>query len=271
MPCHVPRVTARVTEHGRDGLLGGVLQRREVVETGAGDDAEGERVMHRTLPARPRSWPRGRCPAAVAGCPHGARVAIAATGPVSLARPGARSPSPGQRGRHRRRRGPGGDEHRAGDRLAGGRGLRVGLAGRRGAGRHRRQRRDARPRPAGRPLRGGRRGGRHRVRGRRPLDAGHGSVATPGAVTACELAVEELGPLPWADVVAPSAGPAGRLPDRGAAARYLSFTAHPSFGPTRRRCGSSPGPTARRWRPVTWRRTTPGRRARPRRREGPRC
>ena len=34
--------------------------------------------------------------------------------------------------------------------------------------------------------------------------AGHGSVATPGAVTACELAVEELGALSWADVVAPA-------------------------------------------------------------------
>ncbi len=63
------------------------------------------------------------------------------------------------------------------------------------------------------------------------LHAGHGSVATPGAVTACELAVEELGTLPWADVVAPSedACRAG-YPVGSAAARYLSFTAHSLFG-----------------------------------------
>ena len=41
------------------------------------------------------------------------------------------------------------------------------------------------------------------------LFAGHGSVATPGAVTACELAVEELGLLPWADVVRPAARACG--------------------------------------------------------------
>src|SRR6187431_1002619 len=33
------------------------------------------------------------------------------------------------------------------------------------------------------------------------LFAGHGSVATHGAVAACELAVEELGTGPWAQVV----------------------------------------------------------------------
>jgi gamma-glutamyltranspeptidase/glutathione hydrolase len=56
-------------------------------------------------------------------------------------------------------------------------------------------------------------------------------VATPGAVTACELAVEELGTLPWAAVVAPSevACRAG-YPIGSAAARYLDFTAHSLFG-----------------------------------------
>jgi gamma-glutamyltranspeptidase/glutathione hydrolase len=63
------------------------------------------------------------------------------------------------------------------------------------------------------------------------LFAGHGSVATPGAVTACELAVEELGTLPWADVVAPSeAACRAGYPMGSAAARYLTFTAHDLFG-----------------------------------------
>ena len=63
------------------------------------------------------------------------------------------------------------------------------------------------------------------------LYAGHGSVATPGAVTACELAVEELGLLPWAAVVAPSARACGEgYPVGGAAARYLSYTAESLFG-----------------------------------------
>ena len=63
------------------------------------------------------------------------------------------------------------------------------------------------------------------------LYAGHGSVATPGAAVACELANEELGRLSWADVVAPAAT-ACRDGYRvgGAAARYLSFTAHSLFG-----------------------------------------
>ena len=61
--------------------------------------------------------------------------------------------------------------------------------------------------------------------------AGHGSVATPGAVTACQLAVEELGTLPWADVVAPSAAACrDGYPVGGAAARYLSYVAHSLFG-----------------------------------------
>ncbi len=63
------------------------------------------------------------------------------------------------------------------------------------------------------------------------LFAGHGSVATPGAVTACELAVEELGTLPWADVVAPSeAACRAGYPMGAAASRYLTFTAHSLFG-----------------------------------------
>ncbi|MFQ6171064.1 gamma-glutamyltransferase [Oryzobacter sp. R7] len=63
------------------------------------------------------------------------------------------------------------------------------------------------------------------------LWAGHGSVATPGAVTACELAVEELGTLPWADVVAPAeAACRSGYPIGAAASRYLGFTAHALFG-----------------------------------------
>lgn len=63
------------------------------------------------------------------------------------------------------------------------------------------------------------------------LFAGHGSVATPGAVAACELAVEELGTLPWADVVAPAeAACRSGYPIGSAAARYLGFTAHVLFG-----------------------------------------
>ena len=60
---------------------------------------------------------------------------------------------------------------------------------------------------------------------------GHGSVATPGAVTACELAVEELGALSWADVVAPATRACrDGYPVGGAAARYLSYTARSLFG-----------------------------------------
>ena len=61
--------------------------------------------------------------------------------------------------------------------------------------------------------------------------AGHGSVATPGAVTACELAVEQLGTLPWATVVEPARRVClDGYPVGSAAARYLSFTAHSLFG-----------------------------------------
>lgn len=57
--------------------------------------------------------------------------------------------------------------------------------------------------------------------------AGHGSVATPGALTSCELAVEEHGRLPWRDVVAPAAAACrAGYPIGGAAARYLAFTAN---------------------------------------------
>ncbi len=60
--------------------------------------------------------------------------------------------------------------------------------------------------------------------------AGHGSVATPGALTAFELAVEEHGSLPWADVVAPSARACrAGYPIGAAAARYLAFTSHSLF------------------------------------------
>jgi len=60
---------------------------------------------------------------------------------------------------------------------------------------------------------------------------GHGSVATPGAVTACELAVDTLGAVPWADVVAPAAQACrDGYPIGGAAARYLTYTARSLFG-----------------------------------------
>ncbi len=60
---------------------------------------------------------------------------------------------------------------------------------------------------------------------------GHGSVATPGAVPACQLAIEERGRVPWADVVAPSAAAVrGGYPIGGAAATYLSHTANVLFG-----------------------------------------
>lgn len=62
--------------------------------------------------------------------------------------------------------------------------------------------------------------------------AGHGSVATPGAAVACQLAVEELGSAPWHEVVAPAARACREgYPVGGAAARYLDFVAGPLFGP----------------------------------------
>ncbi len=61
--------------------------------------------------------------------------------------------------------------------------------------------------------------------------AGHGAVATPGAVAACGLAAEELGVAPWSEVVAPAAAACRTgYPIGGAASRYLSFTADPLFG-----------------------------------------
>ena len=61
--------------------------------------------------------------------------------------------------------------------------------------------------------------------------AGHGSVATPGAVAALGLAVEELGVAAWAEVVGPAAAACrAGYPIGGAAARYLSFTADSLFG-----------------------------------------
>jgi gamma-glutamyltranspeptidase / glutathione hydrolase len=63
------------------------------------------------------------------------------------------------------------------------------------------------------------------------MDVGHGSVATPGAVAACELAVERWGVAPWADVVAPTARACrGGYPVNGASARYLDYVAGPVFG-----------------------------------------
>jgi gamma-glutamyltranspeptidase/glutathione hydrolase len=62
--------------------------------------------------------------------------------------------------------------------------------------------------------------------------AGPGSVATPGAGAACQLAVEELGCAPWHEVVAPAARACREgYPIGGAAARYLDFVAGPLFGP----------------------------------------
>lgn len=55
--------------------------------------------------------------------------------------------------------------------------------------------------------------------------AGHGSVATPGAVPACQLAVEEHGSAGWADVVAPSIRACRQgYPIGSAAATYLDYT-----------------------------------------------
>lgn len=60
---------------------------------------------------------------------------------------------------------------------------------------------------------------------------GHGSVATPGAVAACEVAVQRWGAAPWADVVAPTARACrGGYPVNGASARYLAWVAEPIFG-----------------------------------------
>ena len=117
MPCR-PARDARVAERRRHGLLRGVLQRVQVVETGAGDDAE-RRARH--APARYRSASGWSAPGQVPARRQDARmsdgVAIAATGPVPRGRARGRARR-GQRGRRRRRRRARGDEHRARDRLA---------------------------------------------------------------------------------------------------------------------------------------------------------
>ena len=61
--------------------------------------------------------------------------------------------------------------------------------------------------------------------------AGHGSVAVPGALSACELAVARFGSQPWKSVVAPAAGVCrDGYPIGGAASRYLDLVADPLFG-----------------------------------------
>ncbi|WP_404386076.1 gamma-glutamyltransferase family protein [Knoellia locipacati] len=63
------------------------------------------------------------------------------------------------------------------------------------------------------------------------MHAGHGSVAVPGAVSACEAAVTRFGSRPWASVVAPAAAVCrDGYPVGGAAARYLGFVADGLFG-----------------------------------------
>lgn len=61
--------------------------------------------------------------------------------------------------------------------------------------------------------------------------AGHGSVATPGAVLACADAVSRFGRASWAEVCAPAARACrAGYPMGGAAARYLAFVAEGLFG-----------------------------------------
>ena len=63
------------------------------------------------------------------------------------------------------------------------------------------------------------------------MHAGHGSVAVPGAVSACEAAVTRFGSRPWEAVVAPAAAACREgYPIGGAAARYLGFVADGLFG-----------------------------------------
>ena len=60
---------------------------------------------------------------------------------------------------------------------------------------------------------------------------GHGSVATPGALPACQQAIEQRGLAGRADVVAPSAAACrAGYPIGAAAATYLGHTAQPLFG-----------------------------------------
>jgi gamma-glutamyltranspeptidase/glutathione hydrolase len=61
-------------------------------------------------------------------------------------------------------------------------------------------------------------------------EVGHGSVATPGALAAFELAHRDHARLPWRDVVAPAAHRArDGFPLSAAASRYLSFARGPIF------------------------------------------
>ena len=61
--------------------------------------------------------------------------------------------------------------------------------------------------------------------------AGHGSVAVPGALSACESAVARFGSQPWSSVVAPAADVCrDGYPIGGASAKYLGFVAEPLFG-----------------------------------------
>lgn len=62
------------------------------------------------------------------------------------------------------------------------------------------------------------------------LYAGHGSVATPGAVPALAEAHRRYGKLPWKELLAPAIEAARDYPMSPAAARFLSVTAGPLFG-----------------------------------------
>lgn len=63
------------------------------------------------------------------------------------------------------------------------------------------------------------------------LFAGPGSVATPGALAACALAVEEHGRAPWASVVEPAAWACrDGYPIGTSTALYLGHTSHTLFG-----------------------------------------
>lgn len=65
------------------------------------------------------------------------------------------------------------------------------------------------------------------------LYGGHGSVATPGAVAACQLASDEFGTAPWADLCAPAAAVcrSGYVVGE-ASATYLAHTAHTLYALT---------------------------------------
>ena len=85
--------------------------------------------------------------------------------------------------------------------------------------------------------------------------AGHGSVAVPGALTACQTAIGRYGSRPWASVVEPAAAVCrDGYPIGGAASRYLAIVGDVLFGDddgaravTRREDGSpfAPGDVTR--------------------------